>query len=91
MRLPRPWRGTPADPSRQGRGRPPPLAGRVRPNSERVPHGFASLTGQTRPARGGGRVLRRIFVGSLSCPYPARSLIKLQTTEMHNLCPCPVD
>jgi len=26
------------------------------------------------PARGGGRVLRRIFVGSLSCPYPARSL-----------------
>ena len=61
MRLPRPWRGTPADPSRQGRGRPPPLAGRVRPNSERVPHGFASLTGQTRPARGGGRVLRRIF------------------------------
>jgi len=49
--------------------------GQIRPNSERVPRpwrdGFASLTGQTRPARGGGRVLRRIFVGSLSCPYPA--------------------
>jgi len=68
--------GTPADPSRQGRGRPPsrqgrgrpppPLAGRVRPNSERVPRpwrdGFASLTGLPRE----GRVLRRIFVGSLS-------------------------
>ena len=36
--------------------------GQIRPNSERVPHGFASLTGQPRE----GRVLRRIFVGSLS-------------------------